>query len=100
MRKEFKFKVKNHSIRIVNTWTRGVKLYVDGDLRDHDSSFFALGKAALLSANLGESGILEIFPMSALISVEMDAYLVSENSQQLVFSSHKRMSLTEQRAAK
>jgi hypothetical protein len=99
MRKVFQFKIKNHTIKIVNSWGNGVKLYVDGDLRDTDKSLFANGKVALLSANLKEYGILEIFPLSGLISVEMDAYLTLNNSKQYVFSSHKRLSLTEQRAA-
>ncbi|WP_019027741.1 hypothetical protein [Colwellia piezophila] len=99
MRKEFQFRVKNHTIKIVNTWIRGVKLYVDGDLRDHDTSFWANGKVALLCANLGEYGILEIYPRSGLVSVEMDAYLILNNSKQYVFSSHQRLSLTEQRMA-
>ncbi|AZQ84812.1 hypothetical protein EKO29_12905 [Colwellia sp. Arc7-635] len=81
MRKEFQFKVKGHTIKIVNSWTRGVKLYVDGDFRDQDSSFLANGKTAQVSAKLGESGILEINPLSTLLSVEMDAYLMSGNSK-------------------
>jgi hypothetical protein len=97
MRKEFQFKVKNHTIKIVNTWTRGAKLYVDGDLRDQDSSFLANGKTALLSANLGDHGVIEVNPMSGLMSVEMDVYLILNNSKQQVYSSHKRLSLTEQR---
>jgi hypothetical protein len=99
MSKVFQFKVKNHTIKIVNSWLRGAKLYVDGDFRDHDSTFLAIGKKSLLSASLGESGVLEIIPMSALFSVEMDAYLISDNSTQHVYSSHKRLSLTEQRTA-
>ena len=99
MRKEFQFKVKGHTVKIVNSWTRGVKLYVDGDFRDQDSSFFANGKTALVSAKLGESGILEIYPLSGLMSIEMDAYLISNNSKQHVFSSHNRLSLAEQRTA-
>ena len=99
MRKKFQFKVKGHTIKIVNTWTRGVKLYVDGDFRDQDSSFLANGKIALVSAKLGESGILEINPLSALLTIEMDAYLMSGNSKQHVYSSHKRLSLAEQRTA-
>jgi len=99
MRKEFQFKVKNHTIKIINTWTRGAKLYVDGDLRDQDSSFLANGKTALLSANLGDHGILEVNPLSDLMSVEMDVYLILNNSKQQVYSSHKRLSLAEQRTA-
>ena len=100
MRKEFEFTIKDHKIKIVNTWSRGAKLYIDGEFRDQDSSFLANGKTALLSANLGKLGILEIFPVSALISVEMDAFLVKNNENQHIYSSHKRLSLTEQRLAK
>jgi len=100
MRKEFEFTFKEHKIKIVNSWSRGVKLYIDGEFRDQDSSFFANGKTTLLSANLDEYGILEIVPMSALISVEMDAFLVKNNEKQQIYSSHGRLSLTEQRLAK
>ncbi|WP_085297582.1 hypothetical protein [Cognaticolwellia mytili] len=99
MRKEFQFRVKNHTIKIVNTWTHGAKLYVDGDLRDQDSSFLANGKVALLSAKLGEHGVLEVNPISGLMSVEMDVYLTLNHSKQQVYSSYKRLSLTEQRTA-
>ena len=100
MRKEFEFTVKDHKVKIVNSWTRGAKLYIDGECRDQDSTFLANGKTALLSADLGEFGILEVFPLSALISVEMDAFLNKDNEKQHVYSSHKRLSLTEQRLAK
>ena len=100
MRKEWKFNVKNHVVKIVNTWFSGVKLYIDGDLRDTDASFHANGKTVLLSANLSEHGILEISPKSKLISVEIDAHLIVNNVSHVVFSSHKRLSLTEQRTVK
>lgn len=100
MRKEFEFTIKNHKVKIVNSWIRGAKLYIDGECRDRDSTFLANGKTALLSAKLGEFGTLEIFPMSALISVEMDAFLIKGNEKQHVYSSHKRLSLSEQRLAK
>lgn len=100
MRKEFEFTVKDHKVKIVNSWTRGAKLYIDGECRDQDSTFLANGKTALLSADLGEFGILEVFPLSALISVEMDVFLNKDNEKQHVYSSHKRLSLTEQRLAK
>lgn len=100
MRKEFVFTVKDHKVKIVNSWSLGTKLYIDGECRDQDSTFLASGKSALLSANLGEFGILEIFPMSALISVEMDAFLIKGIEKLHVYSSHKRLNLTEQRLAK
>jgi hypothetical protein len=100
MRKHFEFTVKGHQIKVTNSWLRGAKLYVDGDFRDQDKSLFAFGSQALLSANLGEHGILEINPLSALISVEIDAYLINNQIKQHVFSSHKHLSLKEQRLAK
>ncbi len=99
MRKEFEFNVKGHKVKITNSWLHGAKLYVDGDFRDFDKSLTANGKTALLSANFGEFGILEVFP-SAHFTIEMDAYLISDNAKQHVYSSHKRLSLTEQRTAK
>ncbi|WP_286235675.1 hypothetical protein [Thalassotalea sediminis] len=100
MRKEFEFTVKAHNVKIINSWFRGAKLYIDGECRDQDYTFLASGKRALLSANLGEHGMLEIFPVSALISVEMDAFLISGTERQHVYSSHKRLSLKEQRLAR
>ncbi|ARD42926.1 hypothetical protein [Colwellia sp. PAMC 21821] len=100
MRKEFEFTVKDHNVKIVNTWARGIKLYIDGDCRDQDTSFFANGRTALLSAKLGELGILEVFPKSALISVEIEVFLIKGNEKQRVYSSQKRLNLTEQRLAK
>lgn len=96
MRKTWNFEVKGHSIKVVNSWLHGVKLYVDGDFKDHDRSFFAFGGEVMLSANLGEAGILEIEPR-AFVTVEIDAYLASDGKRQLVFSSTKRLSLSQQR---
>ena len=49
---------------------------------------------------LADLGILEIFPISALISVEMDAFLITDDERLQVYSSHKRLNLTQQRLAK
>lgn len=96
MRKTWNFEVKDHAIKVVNSWLHGMKLYVDGDLRDHDRSFFAFGGEVMLSANLGEVGVLEIQPR-AFVTVEIDAHLASEGKRQPVFSSTKRLSLSQQR---
>lgn len=100
MRKEFEFTVRGHKVRIVNSWIRGAKLYIDGECRDRDSTLLASGKSALMSASLGERGILEIFPKSALFSVEMDAFLTNGKGRLHVYSSHKRLTLKEQTLAK
>ena len=50
----------------------------------------------MLSTNLGEVGILEIEPR-AFVTVEIDVYLASDGKRQPVFSSTKRLSLSQQR---
>jgi len=96
MRETWSFEVKGHSIKVVNSWLHGMKLYVDGDFKDHDRSFFAFGGKVLLSTNLGELGILEIEP-GAFVTVEIDVYLARDGKRQLVFSSTKRLPLSQQR---
>lgn len=97
MRKVFEFKVNQYRIKIVNSWFTGAKLYVDGDLKDADKTYIANGRKPLLSAKLGELGILDIYPLSKFWSVEMSAYLVTVEEKRLVFSSHERLSLRERR---
>lgn len=99
MRKTWNFEVKGHVIKVVNSWLHGMKLYVDGDLRDHDRSFFASGTEVMLSARLAELGVLEIEPRS-LVTVEIEVYLAKDGQRQLVFSSTKRLSLSQQREAR
>ena len=95
MRKVFEFIVNGHKVKIVNSWLRGAKLYVDGDFRDQDSSLLATGGEALLSAKLADFGILEIFPKSALVSVEMDAFLITGDEKLHVYCSYKRLKSTQ-----
>lgn len=96
MRKTWSFKVKGHAVKIVNTWFHGMKLYIDGDLRDHDRSFLAFGKEVLMSANLGDEGVLEVKPR-AFFTVEVDVFLSNGNENLAVFSSTNRLSLSQQR---
>jgi hypothetical protein len=99
MRKSFEFTVKSNKIIIINYWFGGIKLYVNGDLRECNKTLFAFGNKALLSANLEDIGTLEIKPLSGLISVEIDAYLVKADDIHHVYSSHKRLSLKQKRLA-
>lgn len=96
--KEFVFNVKGKEVRICNNWIRGVKLYVNGDFKDQDKTLFAFSGKTLLSANLGDGVILEVVPVSATFTVEMDAYLREGQTRTLAYSSYKRLSLKEQRA--
>lgn len=100
MRKIFEFTIKSNKIKVANSWSGGIKLYVNGDCKDFDSSLFCNEKTALLSAQIKDHGILEIFPKSGLISVEMDAFLVTDNERTHVYSSDSRLSLKQQRLAK
>lgn len=99
MRKTWNFKVKGHLIKVVNSWLHGMKLYIDGDCRDHDRSFFAYGNQVMLSAKLGDEGILEIEPR-AFITVEIDVFLTQEHERKAVFSSSNRLSLSQQRESR
>jgi len=60
MRKEWKFNANNHANRVANSWFGGIKLYVDGDCRDTDTSFLVFAKTVLLSARLHDGDVLEI----------------------------------------
>ena len=64
MSKEFQFKVNEHQIKILCGFLL-IKLYIDGECRDTDNALSSNGKTAILSANLGELGILEIIPKSS-----------------------------------
>ncbi|GGW64024.1 hypothetical protein [Alishewanella tabrizica] len=99
MRKTWNFEVKGHSIKVVNTWFHGAKLYVDGEFRDHDDSYFAFGGEVMLSANLGDLGVIEIEPR-AFFTVEIDVFLTKEGNRQPVFSSRNRLSLSQQRESR
>jgi|GEM_PF-503005 len=99
MRKSFEFTLKSNKIKIINYWFGGIKLYINGDLRDFDKTLFAISNKTLLSANLDGIGTLEIKPLSGLMSVEIDAYLVKGADIQHVYSSHKRLTLKQKRLA-
>lgn len=90
MKKTFQFQVAEHEIRVINNWFSGAKLYVDGEARDSDSTWVAFSRETLMSANLGEQGILEIVPISRVFSVEMEAYLRHGKQRVQVFSSETR----------
>ncbi|MEL0634380.1 hypothetical protein V6237_16510 [Pseudoalteromonas carrageenovora] len=99
MRKTFEFAIKSNKIKVVNYWFGGIKLYINNHLHDFDTTLFAISNKTLLSADLDGIGTLEIKPLSALMSVEIDAYLVKAADTHHVYSSHKRLSLKQKRLA-
>ncbi|MFW7381960.1 MAG: hypothetical protein ACOH5I_24350 [Oligoflexus sp.] len=92
MRKVWEFDLAGHEIRVVNSWLHGIKLYVDGECRDHDRSILAVSKAVLLSANLGDAGILEVEPV-AWLTVEIKAFVRAQagGRRKKVYSSQTRL---------
>lgn len=72
-RKEWIAAVNGHDIRVVNSWTGGTALYIDGECRDRNAGLFAPTKTRWLSARLKqgdpESGLVEVF-VEALFSVK------------------------------
>ena len=74
MKKEVVANYAGHTIRVVNTWFSGAKLYLDGDCRDSNTELFVLDKnAALMSAQLeveGQKRLVEVF-CQALFTVKI-----------------------------
>ena len=65
--------VSGHQIRVVNTWTGGTRLYIDGECRDRNHGLFAPSWTQWLSARLiqndPKSDLVEVFVM-ALVGVK------------------------------
>ena len=106
MKKEWIFIVDNQEIKVVNTWLFGIKLYVNGELRDKDFSLFTWGNTAILSANIAGEHVVEVCPRPDLIALEIDAYIIPNVNSSIsassrhVFSSYRRLSLRQQRFVK
>jgi hypothetical protein len=58
-----------YKIRVVNTWFGGAKLYINGECRDKNSAFIALGET-LLSAKLNEAGDIVEVSISAVLTTK------------------------------
>lgn len=62
-------------IRVVNTWTGGTRLYINGECRDRNDGWFALGWTPWLSARLSQadpgSALVEVF-VAALLRVKAE----------------------------
>lgn len=71
--KEWSAVVNGRNVRVVNSWTSGTRLYIDGECRDRNTGWFAPTKTLWLSAPLTqgapESGLVQVF-VRALFSVK------------------------------
>lgn len=79
--KEWVTEVKGRSIRVVNTWTGGTSLYIDGECRDRNTGLFALTRRLWLSAPLTQgdagSGLVQVF-VRGLFSVKAQIVVAGE----------------------
>lgn len=101
-RKEFKFNYKQHEVRVMNDWVRGIKLYVDGDTRDWDKRLYISQGDVMVSAQIDEGEILEIVAGPTIFSIQIDAYVrkVGQDDRGIhIFSSHGRVSFRDKRMA-
>ena len=69
--KEWIAEVSGHQIRVVNTWTGGTHLYIDGERRDSNHSLWAVSWTPFLSARTVPND-----PQSDLVEVYIKAILV------------------------
>lgn len=64
-----------HEIRVVNTWTGGTRLYIDGECRDRNSGLWAPRWTWWLSSRLecgdASSPLVEVY-VEALLSVKAE----------------------------
>lgn len=71
--KEWKAQLGVHEIRVVNSWTGGMHLYIDGDRRDHNGGLFAPAWRRVLSARAvqgdAQSELVEV-RVKALLTVK------------------------------
>jgi len=79
--KEWVAVVKGRSIRVVNSWTGGTSLYIDGECRDRNAGWFAPRRKLWLSAHLTqddpESGLVQVF-VKAVFSVKAQIVVAGE----------------------
>ena len=101
-KKEFNFIYKNHEVRVMNDWVRGMKLYVDGDHRDWDKRLYISQGDVMVCTQIEAGKILEIVAGPNFFSVQIDAYIreVGQKGKGIhVYSSHGRVSLIDKRLA-
>lgn len=74
--KEWNVRHEGRSLRVVNSWFSGARLYVDGDLRDTNTELFSVDATRpVLSAALDDVGgaraVVEVFVVSVVTTRAM-----------------------------
>ena len=65
--KEWIAKYDKYTIRVVNTWLSGAKLYINGEIRAVNDNLFEIsGSSPSLSAHLDNGEIVEVFVSAVL----------------------------------
>ena len=93
---KWQFNIAKHEILITNNWITGMKLYVDGLLKDTNAFPFAIGNHVFLRTELEHLGTLEVIPY-AIFTVEISAKLKTAHDHLLVYSSYQKQTLREKR---
>lgn len=80
--KEWVANVDGHQVRVVNSWTGGTRLYIDGERRDSNHGLFAPDWTHWLSARVVpndlNSALVEVY-IKALFTVKVKIHV---NGQQ------------------
>lgn len=87
MRKVWCFTLQEQNIRVVYSWIHGVKLYVDGDLRDHYPYASILNPSVKLCTQLNDWDQLHIIPYIGWATAEICVYLNNNDTLMLLFNS-------------
>ena len=72
------------TIRLVNSWFGGSKLYINGDLKDFEKSMVVSPKRAFLSGSLtnpeGVREVIEVYAKSGLFAIQ---FRITSNGEEI-----------------
>ncbi len=89
MRKEYVAHHAGKEILVVNSWTGGARLYIEGNLVDTDNSLFASPKMPMLRGAVqnadGSRSRVEVYGKSNLLSVQMKICVDGKRIEGMIF---------------
>ena len=84
MHKQWKVERSGSTIRLVNSWFDGSKLYIDGDLKDSDQSKLSNAKYPLLSGSfVNPDGLREVIEVYAKFSLFTVEFVMTSNGEEI-----------------
>lgn len=85
MHKQLLIERSGSEIRVINSWTGGAKLYIDGDMKDFNNDRLVTKKFACLSGSFvnhrGNREVVEVYAKSGLFGV---GFLVLSNGEEIL----------------